>query len=295
MDKITISAAVAERLPLTVISLGAGVQSTTMALLAAQGEIEPLPDCAIFADTGAEPAAVYAHLEGLRPSLPFPVHVVRAWEGYGNPSITAPLGELIHKAVRGEHKAGSHARPPFFTLADDGSKGMIRRQCTGDFKIGPINKKVRELLGLRPRQRWPKEPTVEQWIGISTDEAMRMKPARESAIVTRWPLIERRFSRADCLAWLAARGYPEPPKSACTFCPFHSDAEWRRLRDTDPDGWAEAVDLDRAIRRGLTSKHLTSALFLHPSRVPLESVDLDAPSESQLNLFNNECEGVCGV
>ena len=50
---------------LRVISLGAGVQSTTMALLAAHGEIQPMPDAAIFADTGWEPAAVYRHLEWL--------------------------------------------------------------------------------------------------------------------------------------------------------------------------------------------------------------------------------------
>ena len=39
---------------LRVISLGAGVQSTTMALMAAHGEIGPMPDCAIFADTGCQ-------------------------------------------------------------------------------------------------------------------------------------------------------------------------------------------------------------------------------------------------
>jgi len=35
-----------------VISLGAGVQSSTMALMAAAGEITPMPDCAIFAGNG---------------------------------------------------------------------------------------------------------------------------------------------------------------------------------------------------------------------------------------------------
>jgi hypothetical protein len=34
---------------LCVLSLGAGIQSTTLALMAAQGEIDPMPDCAIFA------------------------------------------------------------------------------------------------------------------------------------------------------------------------------------------------------------------------------------------------------
>ncbi len=36
------------------ISLGAGVQSSTMALMAAAGEITPMPAAAIFADTQAE-------------------------------------------------------------------------------------------------------------------------------------------------------------------------------------------------------------------------------------------------
>ena len=61
----------------TVLSLGAGVQSTTMALMAAVGELQPMPDCAIFADTQDEPAAVYRHLAWLMSGvLPFPVHVV---------------------------------------------------------------------------------------------------------------------------------------------------------------------------------------------------------------------------
>ena len=65
---------------LRVLSLGAGVQSTTLALKAAHGEIGPMPDCAIFADTGWEPRAVYEHLAWLRSPnvLPFPVHIVSA-------------------------------------------------------------------------------------------------------------------------------------------------------------------------------------------------------------------------
>ena len=59
-----------------VISLGAGVQSTVMALMAARGEIGPMPDCAIFADTGYEPQGVYDHLDWLETQLPFPVYRV---------------------------------------------------------------------------------------------------------------------------------------------------------------------------------------------------------------------------
>ncbi|MEZ2737057.1 hypothetical protein ACBQ08_24555, partial [Aneurinibacillus aneurinilyticus] len=51
---------------MNIISLGAGVQSTTMLLMAAHGEIGPKPDYAIFSDTGWEPKKVYEHFEWLK-------------------------------------------------------------------------------------------------------------------------------------------------------------------------------------------------------------------------------------
>jgi hypothetical protein len=52
---------------LRVISLGAGVQSTTMALMATHGEITLMPDCAIFADTHAEPKANTRRARPIKP------------------------------------------------------------------------------------------------------------------------------------------------------------------------------------------------------------------------------------
>lgn len=49
--------------PVHILSLGAGVQSSTLALMAAAGEITPMPQAAIFADTQAEPASVYKWLD----------------------------------------------------------------------------------------------------------------------------------------------------------------------------------------------------------------------------------------
>ncbi len=64
--------------PIHIISLGAGVQSSCMSLMAAAGEILPMPTAAIFADTQAEPASVYRWLDWLEKQLPFPVHRVTA-------------------------------------------------------------------------------------------------------------------------------------------------------------------------------------------------------------------------
>ncbi len=246
------------------ISLGAGVQSSTMALMATHGEIEPMPDGAIFADTQAEPKAVYDWLDWLEPRLSFPVDRVTA-------------GSLRDAALT-QHtskKGGVYFRTaiPFFTKATNGSAGRImHRTCTRDYKLVPIRKKLRQLAEVK---RGTKEPVVTSWIGISFDEMLRMKPAREPWITCRWPLIERKMTRNGCLAWMSDHGYPEPPRSACTFCPFHSAEEWRRLKQS-PEDWADAVDFDEEARqlRASNSTNIKSLVFVHRSMVPLSAVDV---------------------
>lgn len=256
------------------LSLGAGVQSTALALKAARGEITPMPEAAIFADTGWEPKKVYDHLDWLERQLPFPVHRVSA-------------GNIRDGLVAGAGGA-RWASIPAFT-----ETGLLRRQCTKEYKLVPIRRKVRELAGIAGK-RSPKEPIVTQWIGISTDEAIRMKPSREAWQTNRWPLIELGMSRADCLAWMERNGYPQPPKSSCIGCPFHSNDLWRDMRDNSPEEWADAVEIDRMIRTGY--RGMRQQLFLHRSLKPLDEVDLRTDAEKgQPDLFMNDCEGMCGV
>ena len=295
---------------LRVLSLGAAVQSTTLARMAAHGEIDPMPDCAIFADTGWEPKAVYEHLAWLRSPnvLPFPIHIVSAGDiradllagarGERWASIPAftrtvtPSGTEI--PVYDEDENGDLVVVGSRIVASDRvGIGMIRRQCTGDYKIVPIRRKVRELLGIA-RRRSPKSPVAEQWIGISLDEALRMKPSFETWQVNRWPLIERGMTRYDCLRWLERHHYPLPPKSACIGCPFHSNDHWRHMRDHDPEAWADAVSIDAVIRTGF--RGIRGEVYLHRSAVPLDRADLStAADHAQLDLWPNECEGMCGV
>ncbi|MBK3803460.1 hypothetical protein GAY33_30485 [Azospirillum brasilense] len=299
-----------EAIRLRVLSLGAGVQSTTLALMAAHGAVGPMPDCAVFADTGWESQAVYRHLAWLMAPgvLPFPVHVVSAGDlradllagarGQRRVSIPAytrtviPPGTVI-PLVGEDGQGGTVVVGTRVLPAGRVTIGMIRRQCTGDFKVVPIRRKVRDLAGIAGR-RSPKTPVVEAWLGISLDEAARMKPSAEGWQVNRWPLVEQRMTRRDCLLWLARHGYPEPPRSACIGCPFHADAHWRRLRDGDPDAWADAVAVDRAIRTGF--RGIRGEVYLHRSAVPLDEADLATDADrGQLDLWPNECEGLCGV
>lgn len=275
-----------------ILSLGAGVQSTTLALMAARGEIPPI-DYAIFADTQSEPRSVYDHLARLMAPgvLPFPVLVVSK----------GSLKQEILDACAG--KGGAWGRPPLFVLNPDGSHGMTRRQCTEDYKLDVIRRVVRERLGIKPRSPGPRVVVAEQLIGISLDEAHRMKDSRTRWVRNLYPLIDLGMNRQDCEKKLAAYGW-QAPKSACTFCPYHSDQMWLEMKRTDPAAWTEAVEVDRALRTHQGVAGVRGHVFLHAARIPLEDVDLEArvarprrKKQIRLHLsgFGNECEGMCGV
>lgn len=292
---------------MNIISLGAGVQSSTMALMAKHGEITPMPDCAIFADTQAEPANVYDWLYYLEKQLPFPIYRVNA----------GSLEEASLRVITGKSgKKYTKHNIPAFTLQEaiedvpiysgkvfideDGEedqeiigykkekvlrKGMIQRQCTLNFKIVPIKRKIRELVG--------KRGTAVQWIGISYDEIVRMKPSPVKYITNIWPLIDKKMTRQSCLAWMKSHGYPTPPRSACYFCPFHNDHEWRGL---SAEYRARSVSYEVKLQAALGQvKEIKSTPYLHASRRPISQF-FARPIENDLfNNFNNECEGYCGV
>jgi len=263
-----------------IASLGAGVQSSTMVLLAKHGEI-PMFDAAIFADTGGESKVTMDYLDYLETLLPFPLYRVMHKEG---------LTKSIERAAAGDTTRSGN--PPFFTESGDGSGGILSRVCTSEFKIGPIKKKVRELFGLKPRQR-AKDIKCIQSIGISLDEIQRMNVSRDKWIEFEYPLVDLRMRRGDCLEWMMAHGYEEPPRSACVYCPYHDDRMWRKIKDTDPDGWAEAVRIDKLIRDGVGGTK--SKLYLHNSLKPLEEVDLSTDVDRGQMTFLDECSGNCFV
>lgn len=270
---------------IVVLSLGAGVQSTVLALKGERGEFGRKPDCAIFSDTGWEPRKIYAHLDWIQSQVSYPVIQVSA----GN------LREDCLRNARGEQQTGKRSTLPAFAIGDDLRASPIMRQCTRDYKVDPINRKIRELLGAGKGERVPSGVFAEQWIGISTDEMIRMKDSRVKWAKMRWPLIEAGMSRNDCLRWFA-KNYPgrELAKSSCIGCPYHSNAMWRDMKDNDPESWADAVEFDAAIRSGFAGSR--GELYLHRSLVPLRDVDLSTPAErGQIEFgFLQECDGMCG-
>ncbi|MFE4867649.1 hypothetical protein [Streptomyces sp. NPDC056682] len=260
---------------LRILSLGAGVQSSTVLLLAAEGRL-PKPDAAIFANTGWEPKKVYQHLERLTSEVAQPA---------GIPVYKVSAGNIRNDALDPDHRFASM---PLFIRNQDGGDGMTRRQCSNEYKVKVIKAKTRELLGYPHPKPVPRGVYVEQWIGISRDEIGRAKDADVQYMRNAFPLLDMDgaadgrdgWTRDDCERYLAAHGFGDTPKSACIGCPFHGNAQWRRMRDEQPDEWADAVAFDKAIRSGnargnANGKPLLGEAYLHRSRLPLDQAPID--------------------
>ncbi len=311
--------------PIHIISLGAGVQSSVMAKMGDEGIITPKPVAGIFSDTKWERLQTILWLAVLEKMLSFPIYKVSK----GNLKQ-----EILKRRInRKTGKPYYSTYIPAFVKTPTG-RGILLRKCTHDFKILELIKKQKEIIGkqvmrqwrrkhkdalkqlrewkqqcalakkqkmpqpLRPALAWAdcqSDPLAIIWIGISTDEASRMKDSKEPWAIHRYPLIELRMNRAACLKWMKDRGYPKPPKSACIACPYHDDEQWRDIKETTPDEFAEAVKFEKDFQRVCADGGAREVPFLHDSLIPLDQVDFSRPSHEQANLFNNECEGMCGV
>ena len=260
---------------MTIISLGMGVQSTALYLMSCKGDL-PRADYAIFADPGAEHKDTYKMLEWLLDWVD---------KNNGIPIIINKENNLLKDLLKKQNKYGGRwsAIPAFGE-----SGGMMRRQCTADYKIVPVIKSIRKLNNLKPRKRM--KPT-ELWLGISIDEASRMKDSRHYNIKHKFPLIDKYFSRSDCINYFKENGFPTPSKSSCVFCPYHSGSFWKQIKKEDGSAWKISVKVDETIR-DLSQHGINDKIYLHPSLKPLDEVDFN---ENQLEMFDNECEGHCGL
>ena len=239
--------------PLKILSLGWGVQSWTLAAMAALGEI-PMPDYAVHADTTHEMAGTYAHAEKWTPWL----------EEHGFPVVTVKAAEKSLATVEWEKYPEGLGIPAYSIELKTGSEGQIRRECTADWKIMPLRRFARSIIDKTSPE------CVEMWMGISLDEWQRMRTADVKYIKNVYPLVDRRRSRAYCVAWLEEHGLDIPPKSACTFCPYHNKDYWKRMKQAGGADWDEAVTVDEVIRDKGKGNGKDFQLFIHSSGLPLE-------------------------
>jgi hypothetical protein len=252
------------------------------------GTLPPI-DAAVFADTQWEPDEVYRHLANLRV----------AFADAGVPLLEVTAGNIRSDALDVAHRFAS--MPTF--VKGETSTGMGRRQCTNEYKIQPVRKAILgllvDVLG-KPLQSWrnvPRSVYVEQVFGISLDEAQRMRSPRDRWSINYYPLVELGWRRQETIGYLERNGW-SAPRSACIGCPFHSNAEWLRLKTQHPQEWADAVAFDTELRHAKQRRDpkFRGEEFLHRSLLPLADVPLMSEEDAgQGSLFGGECEGMCGV
>ena len=187
----------------TVLSLGAGIQSTTLALLLDQEALEGCekPQWALFADTVSEPPHVYETLDWLQERISYPI-VRTSWGNLAKNTWKAIAGMPVPE--RGHHQPGYIDLPVF------SETGIGRRQCTGVYKVAPIKREIRRLA-----QSAPPHLTATQYLGISSNETRRAKPAKEAWITNRFPPHRARLDpqRLHPVARPESQRTPGPPVS----------------------------------------------------------------------------------
>jgi len=174
----------------------------------------------------------------------------------------------------------------------------MKRQCTSEYKIVPIDRELRIMLlemnlakqDKRGAIRIKKGVWVETWIGYSVDEATRMKPSRLKWQDMRYPLIEQRWTIVNVLAQLEAWGVEPYLSSNCRKCPVISERRQIEMKVHDPAGWENRVQFDHDLRNGnlRIAESAMADLYVHPDLIPLEEVELDPNRKSLLG-----CHGSC--
>ncbi|OBK09038.1 hypothetical protein [Mycolicibacterium conceptionense] len=294
-------------------SMGAGVQSTTIALLAADGVI-PKPDFAVFSDTGWEPQEVYDHLNELDEKVLRPAGITL---------VRVQAGNIFDEAV--DHHF-PRSLPLYTRDAQTGEPGGITsRACTSNFKLAPIFRWLREQLGGTVSDRqctfcdgageryapwlvqtlgqcpdaWgicsvcrgtgvrrmvgtpPEGVWAQSYVGFSSDEIERVSPSRMGYAFDTFPLIGR-DQAGDPLI-------PDLNMSREDCERFNIAHGWTEVVKSACIGcpwhknaaWREIkANPERwqqavALDRAVRrTPMLDSDCFIHPDRIPLDQVDL---------------------
>lgn len=279
-------------LMLKIILLGLGVQSTALYLMSSMGMI-PKADLAIFVDTGKEGTGTYQYLRFLQ-----------NWQAGNNGlPLTVLTGKNLYQDLLHPSYAERPTSIPAFTYNPDGTIGMLRRQCTSEYKIRVMDDYIRNSIYGLPK--YARRPETALWYGITTDEIERLSFPREAWKVNTYPFAgyytthggateklewSKPMARQDVIRWYVLHELPVPPKSACVFCPYQSDASWAIRKKLFPDDFAAAIAVDNAIRNS-TQAGIHYPVFLHRSCRPLESVEFDSRGDTQWG----ECSGTCHV
>lgn len=273
---------------LKILSCGAGMQSTALALMSCENKMKGVPyphpevpiyDLIIFCDMGWEPPWVYEQVDFIQ----------NACESCGIP-FKVLESDLYGEYIRhfGYKRVSSI---PFWSIGEDGKKAKMRRQCTIDKKIVAIQKYVRyELLGYSFREYCRKEDkgTHEMHIGFSAEEQQRIFDSYNVMFVNKFPLIEMGLERPDNYKYILEVWGLDTKASACSYCPFHRNYFFQHLKRNHPESYDAVVSLDNLIEERQPASFIRSKLYISRSRKRITELTPDDCNDAETFLYNGQ-------
>jgi len=225
------------------LSFGGGPPSLALLILNVWGQVEPKAELVVYADTGWEKSET----DRLVPEY-------RDWsEEMGLEFITVqskdgPLDQYVKERS---------VPIPVHT-----ENAIGKRQCTDKWKIQPIEEYLHGRFG---------KVGLTAQLAMTWGETHRVRDPRVKRNKNRWPLIEKRLTRQDCVEIIKLAGLTVPPWSACVGCPFQSHGRWQQIASRWPADWDRAVEMDEFLRER-AERDGKDPIWLHWSKKPLKGL-----------------------
>lgn len=232
-----------------ILSCGAGQQSTALALMSCDNVLNPgkfplvpVYDAVLFCDLGGEREWVYRQVDFLKNQCM---------------RVEIPFYILRDKNLKEDYMKNYGRKRvvtiPFWSVDENGRKGIMTRHCTIDYKIIQMQNFVRwNLLGYRKGERTrPKDIQAhEMHIGFTYEEQQRIFDSKHKLFVNRFPMVEMGLVRADNYAYVKERWGLETKGSACLFCPFHTNYFFWDCKQTCRNDYQTVLDFDNMLENG---------------------------------------------
>ena len=229
----------------TVFSCGGGVDSTALAVLMCQGQIEK-PDLAVMVDTGFEKTVTMRYVtEWIKPKLA---------EAGVNLEIIKTKDYFPEQKILDEN---GFCNCPMFRMNTETGKGnRLSTCCNEGWKVKVIRK-------------WLNDQGVKRYdsiIGIAADEAYRQRKPSRAFYRNCYPLVELGLTRDDCIDLILRAGWPEPIHSSCIMCGLQSDGEFWHMRYNAQEDFKRACEIEKEIQKTQPD------IYIHHSCKPLSTV-----------------------
>lgn len=181
--------------------------------------------------------------------------------------------DLLHSLARGKTRLDN---PPYFTKnRETGKLGLLRQNCTAEYKIAPMDRAVREILhreyGIHPKAGTVGKHVVEKWIGFHAGEWHRVSESQKRYAYFKHPLIDLGMDDKAVSGYFLKNGLEIPPRSVCVACYANPLDYFKAMRDERPDDFEKACLVDDAIR---DSRHvgIKDEVFISRTLLPLRKL-----------------------